>query len=143
MATRRFAFSLHPPRIPIAHLRRCVIDNPPRKFVLQGSRTKFTVTKNQTTGANLICHGKQGNETTKGGPNLRWSGETNLVARSFQAYENAGKQRPYIVQSCTSLAIWLSADILAQQIGAEEYDATQTARMLLIGGAASVPMYRW
>lgn len=60
-----------------------------------------------------------------------------------QAYKNSHQRRPYLFQLCTSLAIWFSADIIAQQIGDTEYDAAQTGRMLIIGGSASIPMYKW
>lgn len=60
-----------------------------------------------------------------------------------RAYKNSHKTRPYLVQFCTSLAIWFSADVIAQQIAETEYDAAQTGRMLIIGGSASIPMYRW
>lgn len=60
-----------------------------------------------------------------------------------QAFKDSPKRRPYLFQFCSSLAIWFSADMIAQQIGDTEYDAAQTGRMLIIGGSASIPMYKW
>lgn len=60
-----------------------------------------------------------------------------------QSYRSSHQRRPYLFQICTSLVIWFSADMIAQQIGEEEYDAAQTGRMLIIGGSASIPMYTW
>lgn len=43
----------------------------------------------------------------------------------------------------TSLVTYLCGDLIAQEIGGEEYDAGRTARMLVIGGLASIPGYKW
>jgi hypothetical protein len=63
--------------------------------------------------------------------------------RLLQFCRDAQKRRPYLFQFCTSLAIWFGADMIAQQISATEYDVAQTGRMLIIGGSASIPMYKW
>lgn len=83
--------------------------------------------------------------TTNKTPNTstRQLGEAGSLIRVFRAYKHSHEKRPYLFQFCTSLAIWFSADVIAQQIGESEYDAAQTGRMLVIGGSASIPMYKW
>jgi hypothetical protein len=43
----------------------------------------------------------------------------------------------------TSLITYLLGDLIAQEIGGEEYDAGRTVRMLVVGGLASIPGYKW
>merc|ERR1711939_389388 len=43
----------------------------------------------------------------------------------------------------TTLVTYLAGDLLAQEIGGEDYDPIRTVRMLTIGSIASVPGYKW
>lgn len=65
------------------------------------------------------------------------------MTQPSQPYESSRKRNPYLFQFYTSLVIWFTADMMAQQIGEAEYDVAQTGRMLIIGGSASIPMYKW
>lgn len=51
--------------------------------------------------------------------------------------------RPLTVQLCTTLVTYLAGDLLAQEIGGEQYSPERTLRMLTIGSIASIPGYRW
>lgn len=53
------------------------------------------------------------------------------------------RRRPLTVGLMTSLTTYFCGDILAQEIGREEYDGKRTLRMLAIGALASVPGYKW
>jgi hypothetical protein len=44
---------------------------------------------------------------------------------------------------CSSLAIYLAADVSAQRMGGRDYDAARTARTLAIGAGSSIPGYHW
>lgn len=136
MAAQRITFSLHPQRLLKSHLRRCIPDRQP---TLKGNRASSTIPKKSATREDLdIANGTRNQAIT-----TRWPGEAGQMTKVSQTYKNSHKRRPYLFQFCTSLAIWFTADVISQQIAETEYDAAQTARMLIIGGSASIPMYKW
>lgn len=65
------------------------------------------------------------------------------LTRTAQAYARAQRARPYTTQVCSSLVIYLAADISAQSISGAEYDPVRTGRSLVIGAIASIPSYKW
>lgn len=110
-----------------------------RYLVTRISRTNSTIANKSTIRTNTKTdYGPLSNASK-----AKRSKETSLRGRMIRSCQGAQKRRPYLFQICTSLAIWFSADVIAQQVGDTEYDAAQTGRMLVIGGSASVPMYKW
>lgn len=65
------------------------------------------------------------------------------LTRAVQAYGRAQRKRPWATQVCTSLAIYICADLSAQHISGKEYDAERTCRSIIIGGTASIPNFEW
>lgn len=53
------------------------------------------------------------------------------------------RRRPLTICLATSLTTYFLGDILAQEIGREDYDGYRTLRMLAIGALASIPGFRW
>lgn len=138
MAAQRITFSLHPQRLFKSHLRRYFLDSQPD---LRGYRANSTIAKQSAAGKSV--HVKNGNGKKTQATNPARLGETEWMTQPSQPYESSRKRNPYLFQFYTSLVIWLTADMMAQQIGEAEYDVAQTGRMLIIGGSASIPMYKW
>ena len=65
------------------------------------------------------------------------------LTRVAEAYARAQRRRPYVTQLCSALVIYFCADLSAQRMSKKDYDATRTARSLLIGAISSIPSYRW
>ena len=65
------------------------------------------------------------------------------LTRLAEAYARAQRSRPYVTQLCSSLAIYLAADISAQHINGKDYDPMRTGRSLTIGAISSIPSYKW
>ena len=65
------------------------------------------------------------------------------LTRLAEAYARAQRTRPYVTQLCSSLAIYLAADISAQRMSGKDYDPMRTGRSLLIGAISSIPSYKW
>lgn len=89
-------------------------------------------------------------------PVAAWWQRLGPLSGAASAYGRAQRRRPYVTQLCTSLAIYLAADLSAQRMagrggsgnGKEDedeaaYDPARTARSLVIGGLASIPGYKW
>ncbi|KAL8391892.1 hypothetical protein RB595_002188 [Gaeumannomyces hyphopodioides] len=85
-------------------------------------------------------------------PVAAWWQRLGPLSRAASAYGRAQRRRPHATQLCTSLAIYLAADLSAQRMagggGADgeveaAYDPARTARSLVIGGLASIPGYKW
>ncbi|KAI9870335.1 MAG: hypothetical protein M1823_008773, partial [Watsoniomyces obsoletus] len=64
------------------------------------------------------------------------------VTDFFSWFHKTQGKRPLTVQLTTTLITYLCGDLLAQEIGGEEYDPKRTLRMLVVGGVASVPGYK-
>lgn len=47
------------------------------------------------------------------------------------------------MQTSAAVLTFLFGDLLAQEIGGEEYDASRTLRMVVIGGVAAPASYKW
>lgn len=139
MTAQRVAFSLHPQQLPRIHPRNFVADSQLRNFLSKGRRNNSTITRKQTIRADLTV----GDGTTCEAANTRRPMEGGRLTRVLCDNEIPRQRKQYLLQFCTSLAIWFGADVLAQQIGGSDYDAAQTGRMLIIGGSASIPMYKW
>lgn len=135
MAAQRI-ISPHPLRLFKSHLRRCVTGGQP---TLKDLRANSTIAEKSASRKDLA----NSNKTKIQAITSRRPGEAGQMTQLSQSYKSSHQRRPYPFQICTSLAIWFSADMIAQQIGEEEYDAAQTGRMLIIGGSASIPMYTW
>jgi dihydroorotate dehydrogenase len=65
------------------------------------------------------------------------------LTRAAEAYARAQRSRPYVTQVCSSLVIYLAADISAQSMSGTDYDTARTARSLTIGAISAIPSYRW
>ena len=76
-------------------------------------------------------------------PPLPFSQRLGPLSKIFNAYGEAQRNRPYTTQLCSSLAIYFCGDLCAQNVGDEDYDMWRTLRHLIIGGACSIPSYRW
>lgn len=76
-------------------------------------------------------------------PTLLWYQRLGPVTSFFRWFHRTQQKRPYTVQISTSLTVYLFGDLLAQDIGGEQYDPKRTLRMLTIGTVASVPGYKW
>lgn len=135
MAAQRI-ISPHPLRLFKSHLRHCVPGGQPN---LKDLRANSTIAEKEQSGKDLA----NSNRTKIKAITSRLPGEAGRMTQLSQSYQSSQQRRPYLFQFCTSLAIWFSADMIAQQIGEAEYDAAQTGRMLIIGGSASIPMYTW
>ncbi|RMD44424.1 hypothetical protein DV735_g736, partial [Chaetothyriales sp. CBS 134920] len=58
-------------------------------------------------------------------------------------FHRTQSRRPLTVQVVMALITYLAGDLVAQQIGDEDYSPWRTARMLLIGAGAAIPGYKW
>ncbi len=65
------------------------------------------------------------------------------LTRAAEAYARAQRRRPYVTQLCSTLVIYLCADISAQHISQKDYDAKRTGRSLAIGAIFAIPGYNW
>ncbi|KOS17854.1 Protein sym-1 [Escovopsis weberi] len=65
------------------------------------------------------------------------------IIRRGKAYGRTQRRRPYLTQIISSLIVYGAADISAQSVGDQDYDALRTGRGLVIGAIASIPAYRW
>ena len=65
------------------------------------------------------------------------------LTRAAHAYAGAQRTRPYATQVCSSLVIYLAADISAQSMSGADYDPVRTGRSLIVGAIASIPSYKW
>lgn len=139
LAARGMKFSLQPQRLLKTHSRQWVSDGQIIRLVQRNSRKNSTITNRSTTRESI----KIGNIPINKPPKARQPNAAGFGKQVVELFRYAQKRRPYFFQFCTSLWIWFSADLMAQQIGDIEYDVAQTGRMLIIGGSASIPMYRW
>ena len=76
-------------------------------------------------------------------PSQLWYRRLGPVTEFFGWFHRTQTKRPLTVQLTTTLITYLCGDLLAQEIGREEYQGSRTLRMLAIGGIASVPGYKW
>ena len=76
-------------------------------------------------------------------PTSLWYQRLGPVTSFFRWFHRTQEKRPYTVQISTSLTVYLFGDLLAQDIGGEQYDPKRTLRMLTIGAISSVPGYKW
>jgi hypothetical protein len=76
-------------------------------------------------------------------PTLLWYQRLGPITNFFSWFHRTQEKRPYTVQIATTLTVYLFGDLLAQDIGGEDYDSKRTLRMLTIGAIASVPGYKW
>ena len=76
-------------------------------------------------------------------PTFLWYRRLGPVTQFFGWFHRTQTKRPLTVQLCTTLITYLCGDLLAQEIGGEEYSGWRTLRMLTIGGIASVPGFKW
>lgn len=65
------------------------------------------------------------------------------LTKAADAFTRANKKRPWVTQVCSSLVIYLIADLNAQRIGGKEYDPVRTRNMLITGACFSIPGYEW
>ncbi|KAB5572152.1 hypothetical protein GE09DRAFT_955938 [Coniochaeta sp. 2T2.1] len=65
------------------------------------------------------------------------------LTRAAEAYARAQRARPYTTQVCSSLVIYLAADMSAQSISGTDYAPERTVRSLIIGAISSIPSYKW
>jgi len=72
-----------------------------------------------------------------------WYQRLGPVTHFFGWFHRTQGKRPLTVQLCTSTFIYLCGDLLAQDIGGEQYDGQRTLRMITIGAVASIPGYKW
>lgn len=77
-------------------------------------------------------------------PSLAWYRRPLVPVKSFLSWFHRTQQkRPLTVQLATSTCVYFCGDLLAQEIGGEDYDPKRTLRMLLIGSISSIPGYKW
>ncbi|KAI1612298.1 hypothetical protein EDD37DRAFT_682289 [Exophiala viscosa] len=76
-------------------------------------------------------------------PSPLWYHRLGPVKDFFSWFSRTQRRRPLVTTLSTSLTTYLLGDLLAQEIGGEPYDGVRTARMLLVGGLASIPGYKW
>ncbi|KAF3022032.1 hypothetical protein E8E14_012660 [Neopestalotiopsis sp. 37M] len=65
------------------------------------------------------------------------------LTKAANAFTRANQKRPWVTQVCSSLFIYLIADLNAQRIGGKEYDPVRTRNMLITGACFSIPGYEW
>ncbi|KAB5572317.1 hypothetical protein GE09DRAFT_955700 [Coniochaeta sp. 2T2.1] len=65
------------------------------------------------------------------------------LTRAAEGYARAQRARPYTTQVCSSLVIYLAADMSAQSISGTDYAPERTVRSLIIGAISSIPSYKW
>lgn len=76
-------------------------------------------------------------------PSPAWYQRLGPVSDFLAWFHRTQTRRPYTVQFCSTTVVYLAGDLSAQRIGGEEYDPWRTVRMLVIGGIASIPGYKW
>lgn len=76
-------------------------------------------------------------------PSPLWYYRLGPVKDFVSWFSRMQRRRPLAVALGTSLTTYLCGDLLAQEIGREDYDGYRTLRMLSIGAIASIPGYRW
>jgi hypothetical protein len=76
-------------------------------------------------------------------PSPLWYHRLGPLKDFFSGFSRAQRRRPLTMSVATSLITYLLGDLIAQEIGGEEYDAGRTVRMLVVGGLASIPGYKW
>ncbi|KAK5936949.1 hypothetical protein PMZ80_010887 [Knufia obscura] len=76
-------------------------------------------------------------------PSQLWYHRLGPVTDFFGWFHRTQQKRPLTVQLCTTTVVYFCGDMLAQEIGGEEYDGQRTLRMLTIGAVASIPGYKW
>ncbi|EXJ94941.1 hypothetical protein A1O1_00059 [Capronia coronata CBS 617.96] len=76
-------------------------------------------------------------------PSPLWYHRLGPVQDFFGWFSRVQRQRPKTTTLATSLTTYLCGDLLAQEMGGEPYDGGRTLRMLAVGGAASIPGYKW
>lgn len=60
-----------------------------------------------------------------------------------KAYARAQRTRPYTTQLCSAVVIFITADVVAQGVSDDEYEASRTLRAAVIGAVAAIPQYHW
>lgn len=65
------------------------------------------------------------------------------VASVVGAYGRSQRRRPWLTQMASALVVFLCGDLAAQHLGGRECDVARTARALVIGFAAVVPLHKW
>lgn len=63
--------------------------------------------------------------------------------RLVNAYGKAQEKRPYATQASSVVLIWCCGDLLAQNLGDEDYSPWRTLRHMTIGAIISIPSYVW
>lgn len=76
-------------------------------------------------------------------PSPLWYHRLGPVQDFFSWFSRMQRRRPKTTTLVTSLTSYLLGDLLAQEMGGERYDGGRTLRMLLVGGLASIPGYKW
>lgn len=76
-------------------------------------------------------------------PSPLWYYRLGPVKDFVSWFSRIQRRRPLTVAVGTSLTTYLCGDLLAQEIGREDYDGYRTLRMLAIGAFASIPGYKW
>jgi len=102
---------------------------------------------NSSSSQSQALPGSQPSQRTIPGPTWLWLEPFNVPLRH---YTRLHKRRPYIVQLCSALLIYLLGDLSAQRITLSSssdpdaaYNPFQTARALTIGALSAIPSYRW
>lgn len=76
-------------------------------------------------------------------PTPSWHQRLGPVSTFFSWFHRTQTKRPYAVQLVTTSIVYLCGDLLAQEIGGEQYDGSRTFRMLTIGLVQCIPGYKW
>lgn len=74
---------------------------------------------------------------------LPWHQRLGPVTHFFGWFHKAQHKRPLTVQTCAAVLTYFFGDLLAQEIGGEDYDGSRTLRMVVIGGVAAPTAYKW
>ncbi|RMZ80097.1 hypothetical protein DV737_g3185, partial [Chaetothyriales sp. CBS 132003] len=72
-----------------------------------------------------------------------WYRRLGPVTQFLGWFHRTQGRRPLTVQLFMTLLTYLTGDLVAQEIGGEEYNPWRTLRMLTIGAIAAVPGYKW
>lgn len=76
-------------------------------------------------------------------PSPLWYHRLGPVKDFFSWFSRMQRRRPLGTTLATSLTTYLAGDLVAQEVGGEQYDGVRTLRMLAVGGLASIPGYKW
>jgi hypothetical protein len=76
-------------------------------------------------------------------PGPLWYHRLGPVRDFFSWFSRMQRRRPLTTTLATSLTTYLAGDLVAQEMGGEQYDGVRTLRMLTVGGLASIPGYKW